>query len=114
MKKYIYTVKIPKEKLLPEAGIVKSPSPSGEQEGMVTGCWRALRSIIDKEKCTKCKTCWISCPDECIKATDEEMSIDLKYCKGCGICADVCPVGAIERVPELDFEGGVVRLEKLF
>jgi pyruvate ferredoxin oxidoreductase delta subunit/oxalate oxidoreductase subunit delta len=109
-----YTVRIPKEKLLPEAGIVKAPSPNGEQDSMITGCWRVLRSVIDQEKCTKCKTCWIFCPDQSIQVTEEGLMVNLKYCKGCGICADVCPVGAIDRVPELDFDGGVVRLETLF
>jgi len=109
-----YEVKIAKEKLLPEAGIVKAPSPNGEQESMITGCWRVLRPVIDHEKCTMCRSCWIFCPDQAIEVKGEEMTVKLKYCKGCGICANVCPVGAIERVPELDFEGGVVRLEKLF
>ena len=109
-----HAVKISKEKLLPEAGIVKAPLANGEQESMITGCWRVLRSVIDHEKCTKCKTCWIFCPDQSIEVTEDEMRVNLKYCKGCGICANVCPVGAIERVPELDFEDGVVRLEKLF
>jgi pyruvate ferredoxin oxidoreductase delta subunit len=109
-----YAVKIPTEKLLPEAGIVKAPPPNGEQEDMITGCWRVLRPVIDRDKCTMCKTCWIFCPDQAIEIGEEEITTKLKYCKGCGICADVCPVGAIERIPELDFEGGVVRLENLF
>ena len=114
MKSYMYKVNIPKEKLLPEAGIVKAPDPNTEQEGMITGAWRIFRPVIDKDKCTMCRNCWISCPDSCIKETEEGMEVNLKYCKGCGICANVCPVGAIERVAELDFEGDVVRLEKLF
>lgn len=112
MKKY--RVNIPKEKRLPEAGIVKSPAPNSEQENMITGCWRILRPVYDKEKCVMCRTCWISCPDAAIEIVEDEMRVNLKYCKGCGICTEVCPVGAYENVPELDFEEGVVRLEKLF
>jgi Na+-translocating ferredoxin:NAD+ oxidoreductase RNF subunit RnfB len=36
------------------------------------------------------------------------------FCKGCQICIHECPVDAITAEPELDFEGGVVRLEKPF
>ncbi len=109
-----YAVKIPVEKLLPEAGIVKAPPVNGEQEDMITGGWRVLRPVIDNEKCTMCRSCWIFFPDQAIEISEEEIAVKLKYCKGCGICANVCPVGAIERVPELDFEGGVVRLETPF
>ncbi len=109
-----YAVKISKEKQLPEAGIVKAPPPNGEQEDMITGGWRVLRPVIDHEKCTMCRSCWIFCPDQSIEIAEEAMKVKLKYCKGCGICANVCPVGAIERVPELDFEEGVVRLETPF
>lgn len=95
--------KIPKEKQLPEGGIVDCPK--SEQEQMTTGGWRILRPVIDQEKCTKCKTCWIFCPDAAIQIDEQNnMKVNLKYCKGCGICASVCPVGAIKRVPELDFD----------
>jgi len=108
-------VRIPKDKELPEAGIVDSPKPSGEQPAMMTGNWRTTRSIINLQDCTQCYTCWISCPDACIAIDeDENPVIDLKYCKGCGVCAAVCPTECISREPELDFEGGVERLEKLF
>jgi len=61
-----------------------------------------------------CRTCWINCPDACIQIGEEKYTINLKYCKGCGLCAAVCPTEAISRVPEIDFEGGVVRLETLY
>jgi len=108
------TIKIPKEKLLPEAGIVKAPAPNSEQDNMITGSWRVLRPVIDSEECTMCYMCWIACPDGCIQIGEDEMKVNLKYCKGCGLCSAVCPVDAIARVPELDFEGGVVFQEELF
>jgi len=95
--------KIPKEKQLPEGGIVDSPKT--EQDQMTTGGWRILRSIINEEECTQCRECWILCPDAAISIDKKgNMKINLKYCKGCGICAANCPVGAISRVPELDFD----------
>lgn len=60
-----------------------------------TGTWRVFRPTIDLEKCIKCWRCWIFCPDAAI-ARNEYPVIDYDYCKGCGICANECPVNAIE------------------
>ena len=65
-----------------------------------TGDWRALRPIIDYEKCISCMICWKFCPDACIEISTGKPVIDLQYCKGCGICAEECPKNAIELVVE--------------
>lgn len=65
-----------------------------------TGDWRALRPVIDHEKCTKCMTCWLFCPDMAIIWNGERVYVNYNYCKGCGICAHECPVKAISMVPE--------------
>jgi pyruvate ferredoxin oxidoreductase delta subunit len=44
--------------------------------------------------------CWLYCPEMCVSPT-EKPRIDMKYCKGCGICAEECPVGAITMAPEM-------------
>ena len=89
-------------KQMPFAGTV--PSPQEENEGMVTGNWRMKRPVLNLEACTQCWTCWIYCPDSCIKKGEDGPLFNLKYCKGCGLCAAVCPTGAISQVPELDFD----------
>jgi pyruvate ferredoxin oxidoreductase delta subunit len=67
-----------------------------------TGFWRTFRPTIKKEKCTRCLLCWIYCPDACIKrGADDTVEIDYEYCKGCGICANECRVGAIEMKREV-------------
>ena len=66
-----------------------------------TGDWRTERPILDKEKCIKCALCWIYCPDAAIKpGEDGYYEADLHYCKGCGICASICPVEAITMIEE--------------
>jgi 2-oxoacid:acceptor oxidoreductase delta subunit (pyruvate/2-ketoisovalerate family) len=52
--------------------------------------------------CDSCETCSLFCPDLCITRDEKtgEVRIDLDYCKGCGICAVVCPKGAIQMVLE--------------
>jgi len=76
-----------------------------------TGSWRTQRPKLNLEKCTvvkhnnhSCHLCWLYCPDVCVSRTIPPKA-DLDYCKGCGICANECPVGAIEMVPESDKEG---------
>lgn len=46
-----------------------------------------------------CQLCWVYCPDACI-SRGIGPSVELEYCKGCGICAEMCPTGAIKMVPE--------------
>jgi len=66
-----------------------------------TGDWRALRPVLDKSKCIKCLLCWVYCPEPAIiRHEDDSVEIDYNYCKGCGICANECPVKAITMVPE--------------
>ena len=85
------------------------PAPvktAGESEALAVGgygvlkdvsSWRVFQPVIDMDKCTGCKNCWIYCPETAIKWTDENKpEIEWRKCKGCGICVNECPVGAIE------------------
>jgi len=57
-----------------------------------TGEWRSFKPIFHAERCIQCFICWIYCPDASIKVEKEKVvGIDMDYCKGCAICAEVCP-----------------------
>ena len=87
-------------KEIPEGGLIVEPGNAREYN---TGSWRSSRPIRDEEKCTNCLICWIYCPDSSIIVKDNKIEeIDLKHCKGCGICATECPVKAIKMVPEVE------------
>ena len=52
---------------------------------------------IDREKCTGCKMCMkLGCP--AISITENGPKINDTLCVGCGLCPNVCKVGAIEKV----------------
>jgi pyruvate ferredoxin oxidoreductase delta subunit len=71
-----------------------------------TGAWRAFRPVRNVDGCINCMICWVDCPDSSIKAKDGNMvGFDLQHCKGCGICASVCPTKCIEMVEEFKLEG---------
>ncbi|HDM25475.1 ferredoxin [Euryarchaeota archaeon ex4484_162] len=65
-----------------------------------TGTWRIFKPILDKNKCIKCLRCWVFCPESAIKRRNDSVEIDYDYCKGCGVCANVCPVKAIVMAKE--------------
>ncbi len=52
--------------------------------------------------CFGCDNCYGVCPDNAVLKVDEAdgYAFDLDYCKGCGICVEECPCGAIEMIPE--------------
>lgn len=78
---------------------------AGNAREYETGSWRATTPVVDQEECINCLLCWILCPDSSVDVKDEEMvGFHLRFCKGCGICAEICPVDAIEMVPETEPE----------
>jgi 2-oxoacid:acceptor oxidoreductase delta subunit (pyruvate/2-ketoisovalerate family) len=52
--------------------------------------------------CNFCLRCYDYCPDLAIimDAKEKRREIDYDHCKGCGICAEECPRGAIDWVKE--------------
>lgn len=84
-------------KSIPMGGILLEPGSAMKYK---TGDWRAFRPIIDEEKCINCLLCWIYCPDGSIIREEKKVSVDYEYCKGCGICANECPVKAVTMVEE--------------
>jgi pyruvate ferredoxin oxidoreductase delta subunit len=78
---------------------MKTPyeAPIGKELYIVnTGEWRYQRPVIRAEGCTGCGICFVFCPTNSIRRTEEGYQVVLDTCKGCGICAHECHVHAIE------------------
>jgi 2-oxoacid:acceptor oxidoreductase delta subunit (pyruvate/2-ketoisovalerate family) len=60
------------------------------------------RRCLSCGNCFECDNCFGVCPDNAVikLGPSQGYEFDLDFCKGCGICAQECPCGAIEMVPE--------------
>ena len=50
--------------------------------------------------CTLCDTCFLVCPDMAIHHKDGGYRIAAEHCKGCALCVEECPRGALQMVSE--------------
>ncbi len=60
------------------------------------------RRCLSCGNCFECDTCYGVCPDNAIikLGPGKRYEINLDYCKGCGMCAEECPAGAIDMIKE--------------
>jgi len=55
------------------------------------------KMFLEKDTCTGCRLCVsLGCPAITFNTEENKAGIDPIICVGCGICAQVCPVGAIK------------------
>ncbi len=61
------------------------------------------RRCLSCGNCFECDTCYGVCPDNAIikLGPGQRYQVNYDYCKGCGVCAEECPCGAIDMVKEV-------------
>jgi 2-oxoacid:acceptor oxidoreductase delta subunit (pyruvate/2-ketoisovalerate family) len=61
------------------------------------------RRCLSCGNCFECDTCYGVCPDNAIikLGPGQRYEVNYDYCKGCGLCAEECPCGAIDMVKEV-------------
>ena len=80
--------------------------PAGHLTATNAG-YRTFAPQIDYDKCIRCLFCFVYCPEGAIckddvdaKGREGKLTIDMDYCKGCGVCAHECPKKCISMVKE--------------
>jgi 2-oxoacid:acceptor oxidoreductase delta subunit (pyruvate/2-ketoisovalerate family) len=60
------------------------------------------RRCLSCGNCFECDTCYGVCPDNAVikLGLGKRYEINYDFCKGCGLCAEECPCGAIDMVKE--------------
>ena len=60
------------------------------------------RRCLSCGNCFECDNCYGICPDNAVikLGPGQRFKFNYDYCKGCGLCAQECPCGAIKMVPE--------------
>ena len=73
-----------------------------KSKGDKTGAWRIrIRPHYLQKDCIACRMCVLICPEGCVSGKEKNaFNANFVYCKGCGLCADICPKKDIEMVEE--------------
>jgi len=60
------------------------------------------RRCLSCGNCFECDNCYGVCPDNAVikLGPGKRFEFNYDYCKGCGLCAEECPCGAIDMQPE--------------
>ena len=77
-------------------------TPPGGSRVNKTGAWRtSVKPRFLQQKCVACNLYAMCCPEGCVFGTGQRTYYaNEDFCKGCGICASVCPMHDIEMIPE--------------
>ncbi|MBK9308232.1 MAG: NAD(P)-binding protein [Nitrospira sp.] len=61
------------------------------------------RRCLSCGNCFECDNCYAVCPDNAVSKLGAGNRFEIKYdyCKGCGLCAEECPCGAIDMLKEV-------------
>lgn len=91
------------------------PALVTEAEGLLTSRWATrddLQRVLSEAhrcfscgRCNHCDNCWVYCPDAVISRSEGRYEIDYDYCKGCLLCAAVCPRRVISVIEEEKWNG---------
>ena len=80
----------------PRFGVVVQPGTTRDQK--MSG-WRVYRPHFKQEKCIGDRSCELCCPDGAVFSEGKrKFQVDLDACKGCGVCAEMCPLDDIVMV----------------
>jgi 2-oxoacid:acceptor oxidoreductase delta subunit (pyruvate/2-ketoisovalerate family) len=88
----------------PMLEVVRRQSTFEEVQGGLdeTNALYEARRCLSCGNCFECDNCYGVCPDNAVikLGPGKRFQFNYDYCKGCGVCAQECPCGAIKMVPE--------------
>jgi 2-oxoacid:acceptor oxidoreductase delta subunit (pyruvate/2-ketoisovalerate family) len=88
----------------PMLEVVRRQSTFEEVQGGLdeTNALYEARRCLSCGNCFECDNCYGVCPDNAVikLGPGQRFRFNYDYCKGCGVCAQECPCGAIAMVPE--------------
>lgn len=88
----------------PKLEVARRQSTFEEVQGGLTetNALYEARRCLSCGNCFECDNCYGVCPDNAVikLGPGKRFQFNYDYCKGCGVCAQECPCGAIAMVPE--------------